>query len=308
MHSSLFLVGTFFVFSHILKAQELPQLAGFMYNQFLYNPAAGGMYDTDLNFRTNARIQWSGLPGAPVTNYTWADYRFAKNSMSAGLCFTYDKIGARSLTDVSGNYTYIVRLSNKLKLSFGLRVGVISTQFNSANVNNVFDADDGRLLAANVSTNAMRFGTGFQLYSKNWYAGIGLPDIVSTQSYYRSDIGKGFFSKNRSYTVLAGYRYKLSDAFSLYPNIKMYYYPTLPFRIDVNLMLEITDYFWTGVSYANTGNTALMAGTYITSGIRFMYAYEFMVGGNANQVNPMSIHEVVLMIQLDNVHTNKRNK
>jgi type IX secretion system PorP/SprF family membrane protein len=286
--------------------QQLPQLNSYMFNQFLYNPASGGMYDSDFNFSTVSRFQWSGVEGAPITSYAWADYRFHKNAMSVGGTLAYDKYGPRQYTDFSANYTYIVRLNNRLKMSFGLRAGIASFQYNVTDLKRIWDANDPFVVGIDGQTLIPKFGTGIQFYTKKYYIGIGLPDLVPiNNSQYASDKGKNFFQKNRNYTLLAGYRIKLTDGFSLFPNSKVYYYPNNDVRVDGNFMFEITDYFWGGFSLATTSNASLSAGTYISSRIRFMYAYDFLLSNSGGQA--LNSHEVNLMIQLDEIFV-KKNK
>ncbi|MBY0424856.1 MAG: PorP/SprF family type IX secretion system membrane protein [Cytophagales bacterium] len=289
-----------------VTGQELPHLNSYIFNQFIYNPASGGMYESDFNFNSSGRFQWSGITGAPLTNYSWADFRFSKNSMSAGLVFTYDQSGARRFSDVAANYTYIIRLSNKLKFSVGLRVGVTSSQFNSDYLGPRWDSGDPLLETSSYTY--PKFGTGAQLYTRKFYIGIGLPDLVAVNNNAASnDYGKNFFQKNRNYTLMAGYRIKLSDGFSLYPNSKVYYFPKPinPFRADVSLLGEVTDYFWAGASYATSGNASFMVGTYLSSSMRFMYAYEFILNSSITSQTNLTTHEINLMIQLDNLFSKK---
>jgi type IX secretion system PorP/SprF family membrane protein len=302
---------TTFTFTFILLsasislAQQIPQLSSYMFNQFVYNPGAGGMYESDFNFNSSARIQWSGVNGAPITSFSWADYRFNKNSMSVGGSLTYDKIGARSFTDASANFTYIIRLNNKLKLSMGVRAGFTSARFNADEVSSLFDPND-RLVVSQTSTYP-KFGTGFQLYNRNFYVGVGVPDIVSLDRTFSSDKDKSFFAKNRNYIVSGGYRVRFTDGLGLYPNAKIYYFPGNPTRVDIAALLEITDYFWIGPNIASTGTAAIMAGTYISSRIRFMYAYEFAYRQTAQSTTNFNVHEVSLFLQLDEL-VSKRKK
>jgi type IX secretion system PorP/SprF family membrane protein len=286
-------------------SQELQQLSSYMFNQFIYNPAAGGMYETDFNANFSSRIQWAGVDGAPITSYAWADHRFRKNSMSAGLYLNYDRFGARQFTDVAANYAYVVRLTNKLKLSFGLRAGFASLQFDPTS-GKVFDQGDPNALAYGM--NYPKFGTGVQLYTRKFYLSLGVPDIVSLNNDQNAaDKGKSFFQKNRNFVLMAGYKFKLSDGFALYPNAKIFYFSgsSNPPRVDVSLLFEITDYFWAGGNYGSNGSAALMAGTYVSSRLRLMYSYEFFVKQRPTNSFVFNVHEITLMLQLDDLFARK---
>lgn len=291
-----------------IHAQELPQLNGYMFNQFIYNPASGGMYDTDFNASFAFRYQWAGTKGAPLSGFFWADHRFRKNSMSIGVLASYDSWGANRNNDLALNYSYILRLTNKIKLSFGLRVGIGSYQFNVTDLT-VYDTGDNLLLAN--SATYPKIGGGAQLYGRKFYIGIGFPDLGGFNSNKSvSDAGKPFFQKARNFSLLAGYKLKLSDGLGLYPNIKVHYFGNNqnPLRVDASVLLEITDYFWAGVNYGIINqNTALMAGTFISSKFRFMYAFEFFLKSRATSGGAFNVHEINLMLQLDDLFA-KKNK
>ncbi len=292
-----------------LFSQELPQLNTYMFNQFIYNPASGGMYETDFNCNLTTKLQWAGVNGAPLTSFAWADHRFRKNSMSAGLYMAYNRIGPNQFTEVAGNYTYILRLNNKWKLSFGLRAGYTSYTYGLSASDKVWEPGDQYAIAYQVDK--AKFGGGAQLYSRNFYVGIGVPDIASVNvrnAQYAPDRDKNFFQKDRNYSILAGYRVRLTDGLSISPSTKIYYYPTRPLRVDITGLLEITDYFWAGGSYISTGSAALMAGSYISSRLRFSYAYEFPISSKVSNVASLNSHEVVLMIQLDDLFARKNKK
>ncbi len=296
-----------------LSAQQLPQLNNYMFNQFLYNPGAGGTMDNDLNVSIATRFQWLGLSGAPITNYSWADLRFMKNSMSAGAFINYESIGANSYTEFGGNYSYILRINSKVKLGMGLRVGLTSYTYDASKVAKVWDTGDQ--LNSNLQFVYPKFGTGFHLYGRRYYVSLGLPDLFSiNQNKSAPDLNKSIFEKNRNFTLMGGYKFKITDGFRLYPNLKLYYYNNmvnninLPFRADISLLAEITDYFWVGPNF-NTqyGGLALMAGFYVSSAIKFMYGYEFMIASSKSSAQPFGAHELNLFIRMDDFFT-KKNK
>ncbi len=294
------------ILTSTLYAQELPHFNSYMFNQFLYNPASGGMYDADFNASVGSRLQWAGTDGAPITGFAWADHRFKKNSMSVGVMAIYDSYGARSNTEFAGNFTYILRLTNKLKLSFGLRAGFGSYGFDGSKLT-VFDTDDP--LAMSYRNNYPKFGGGVQLYGRKFYVSLGFPDLAAIGAKASpADVDKNFFQKNKNFSLLGGYRFKISDGFGLYPNAKLHYFPgniNSSVRADVSLLVEITDYFWAGANYGSLGNAALMAGTFISSRFRFMYAYEFYAKSKAIRGVAFNVHEINLMVQLDDLFARK---
>jgi type IX secretion system PorP/SprF family membrane protein len=297
------LLSVFFVSLTInTMAQQMPLVANFMFNQLIYNPAAAGMQETQFNSNLVSRFQWTGMNGAPVTNMFWADYRFPAKKMALGLNLNYDKFGANRNTDFLLNYAYYVPLTSKWKLSMGLRMGFTSAKFSTAYLDRVWDQGDPVVEASNVSAMMPKAGAGLQLSTKNFYAGFSAPDLIMSdkQNLYGNE-GKPFFSKKRNYMMMAGYRVKLSDSYKLYPNLRISYFPDSKVRTDLNLIFEITDYFWAGATYSSYKSHALMAGTHISSRVRFAYAYEFKRDLGVN----LNTHEINLMLNLDGLFRKK---
>lgn len=288
------------IVSEKVCSQQLPQVSNFMFNQLLYNPAAAGMHETDFNANLLTRFQWGGASrGGPSSNMLWSDYRLSSNKMAVGLNLMYDKFGASSNLDVAGNYAYYVPLSNKLKLAMGLRLGLTSARLNTSGLT-AWDADDPVIAATDVQTIYPKAGTGFQLLSKNFYAGIALPDLLTSDKYnLYGNKDRSFLDRRRNYMLMSGYKWKINDTYDLYPNVRLSYYTGGSLKADLNLILEITDYFWAGLTYSTSNNHSIMAGTHISSRVRFAYAYEFST--NSAPLVPLSAHEINLMLNLDDL-------
>jgi type IX secretion system PorP/SprF family membrane protein len=281
-------------------AQQIPQTVLFMYNQMVYNPAAAGMHETDFNLNLISRFQWGGKSGGgPFSNMLWSDYRFAGNKAAAGININYDKFGASSNMEALANYAYYVPLSNKLKLSMGLRAGVNSAKLNTSDLTS-WDQDDPIIAASNVSVTTPKVGGGFQLTSRNFYGGISVPDfIMSDKNNLYGNKDRSFLQKRRNYIVMSGYKFRINDSYNLCPNIRFIYYPGGAARVDLNTIFEITDYFWAGLTYSTSKNHAVMVGTHISSRIRFAYSYELNTQAGAG--GRLSTHEINVMLNLDDL-------
>jgi type IX secretion system PorP/SprF family membrane protein len=280
------------------KAQQVPLTVLFMHNQMVYNPAAAGMHETDFNVNLVNRFQWGGKSaGGPISNMLWSDYRFAKNKAAAGLNINYDKLGATSNLEVLANYAYYIPLTTKLKLSMGLRAGVGSAKLSTSTLN-YWDPGDPIVDGSDVSVTTPKFGGGFQLTSKKFYAGVSVPDFLMTDKYnLYGNKDRAFFQKKRNYILMSGYKIKLNDSYKICPNVRFIYFPGTAARVDFNSIFEITDYFWAGITYSTSKNHSVLVGTHISSRIRLAYAYEFnsQAGGGVR----LSTHEINVMLNLD---------
>lgn len=310
----LFYLMSFLSFN--LFAQEIPNISQFMHNKMVYNPAAAGMNESQFNTNFISRFQWSGIEGAPSNNLFWADYRIAKYKMGMAVNVNSEVYGANRNTDFYANYAYHLKLNRQFKLSLGMRFGASQLQLSTSNLRRWDEID---AVADQASYNFMvpKIGFGAMLTARDFYASISLPDLlVYDQNYVIDDRGVNYFKRKRNYALLTGYRSRVSDLLALSPNIKISHFPTTPnIRFDYNLNFEITDYFWAGATYSHligtksgdfTSNSlTLMAGTYISSRVRFGYAYELYTG-NALGIR-LQTHEINLMLTLDGLFRKKKN-
>ena len=110
--------------SALVKAQQDPQYTNYMYNMSVINPA----YATDtpeiINFGGFYRSQWVGAVGAPKTASIFAHVPLSEK-IQMGLSFQNDEIGdVVNENNIYVDFAYILPVSDKNKISFGLKGGV----------------------------------------------------------------------------------------------------------------------------------------------------------------------------------------
>lgn len=279
-------------------AQELPQISNFMNNQLVFNPAAAGMYETEFNASLIARLQWSGIKGAPVYNMLWADYRFDGDKSAIGININNQSYGVTRATDILANYSYTLRLNERFKLAMGLRVGATFLKYSDLPADKIWDPNDPNAVNQYTNQTIPQAGGGLRIYDKKMYVGLSAPDLIALDKnniYHEND--RSFFNRGRNYSGMAGYKLQLSEAYALNPNVMLYYYPHKTTRTDVNLNFEIRDYFWAGVTYSSSNYQSLMVGTHVSSIFRASYAFQFPTG--AEVPSKFYTHEICLMLNLD---------
>lgn len=109
------------------NAQALldPPASQYFQNQYLANPAMAGL---DSTWRLNAayRKPWTGIEGAPVTQYASVDGAFGRRE-GLGLNVFHDKAGLLSRTRAALSYAYSIPLSEtgqQLRLGFSLAMDI----------------------------------------------------------------------------------------------------------------------------------------------------------------------------------------
>ncbi len=263
-------------------AQQDPQYSQYQFNQMVINPAYAGTKDA-LSAVIDVRKQWSGFDGAPSTQSFSFHGPLKKKRIGLGLSAYNDAIGPKRVTAAYGNISYILPLSSKLKLSFGVRAGVVNYVFDF-NKMNYKDAGETNAVA-NIATNRLKpdFDAGLYLKSTSFYAGISATHLNAAYIY----------NDKVSYTNVSGSKieydltYKLnthifaiiSKGFSLNDNLVIN--PTLIYKgtkavnnIDANLNFLIKQRLWLGVFYRSDATIGALVQVYVTNTIKVGYAFD----------------------------------
>lgn len=281
-----------------ILAQQDPQYSQYQFNQMVINPAYAGNKDA-LSAVIDIRKQWGGFQGAPSTQSFSFHGPLKKKRIGLGLSAYNDAIGPKRVTAAYSNISYILQLSSKLKLSFGLRAGFVNYVFDFNKMNY---KDPGETNAfANMSSNKIKpdFDAGIYLKSNSFYASFSATHLNSAYIY----------NDKISYTNVSGNQveydltYKLnthifaiiSKGFSVNDNLVIN--PTIIYKgtiavsnVDANLNFLIKQRVWLGVFYRSDATLGGLMQVYVTDKIKVGYAFDMSMGkvqkrlGNGHEI------------------------
>jgi type IX secretion system PorP/SprF family membrane protein len=286
----IFIVGLLSTLFQTGFAQETPRIAQYMFNKQLYNPAAYGTELSEFNASILYRHQFANVPGAPRLASAWGDYKLTGKKMAVGANINTYKIGISNQKEVLLNYAYGVQLNRKFKLSMGLRGGISNISVNINELENVWDEDDQAIADLYYKSTFAKIGAGLHVYSKGFYFGLSAPELYSGNKTFYAE------STKKPYIVYTGGTVILSDNYILKPSAIAYIAESS--RVDLSILLEVKQYFWTGGTITTQNQFMLTAGAYLGPRIRFGYAYEFSKSGTAPRLNT---HELNLRYSVDNL-------
>ncbi|MGE9516466.1 MAG: PorP/SprF family type IX secretion system membrane protein [Solitalea-like symbiont of Tyrophagus putrescentiae] len=288
-----------------LKAQQLPIYSLNMQNPYILNPALAGMEDF-MDLKVAARRQWMGVAGGPETFYMSLNTLVSKDSIiemfrhGVGGFLWVDKAGAAMQMNASGSYAYHKNLTEKDILALGASVGLSYYRLNTEILHSL---QPDEVLQHLGSSLAMDIALGGIIYSKSYYIGLSLKQLLPSSLYKMTGemhdkngdvvLMKG---KRTMHAYLSlGYRQDL-DFFEAAPSLLIRATPTQPLSIDYNLKLLFEEKFWVGASYRSNNSLIAMAGIYFNSFLNFAYAYDF----NFFDLNHFGsgAHEFVLGFQI----------
>ncbi|MCC9166099.1 PorP/SprF family type IX secretion system membrane protein [Pontibacter harenae] len=308
-------------------AQQRPQYSQYVLNNYLHNPAVGGI-ENYADIRTGYRAQWIGLEGAPKSFYASAHtmlgqprrtsnpksrrinrYGFTnKNSLRSvsphhgiGMFAQVDKAGLLNTSTFNVSYAYHLPISRYINLSSGISTGLSNYSVKTGDAI-YFDTNDAYLTGAVPNTAKLDLGVGFWLYSPDFYIGLSgtqlVPDKQDPAQQGNGDAAQFHRLRQAHYYATAGMRMHFSKELAFVPSLMLKKTSTSAVALDLNAKLMYDQKYWAGLSYRHQDAVAVLAGASIGDLFDLAYSYDF----TTSELNKYSAgsHEVVLGFKLNN--------
>lgn len=125
-----------------LRAQQTPVYSQFVLNNYMLNPAYAGT-NQGMEAVMGTRLQWIGMPNAPVTNFASVTYGHRKNfsykgKHGFGFSAEDDRRGLFSTKSAYLSYAYHIRIFTGWNLAAGIAAGVRQVAISQV----LYDKDD----------------------------------------------------------------------------------------------------------------------------------------------------------------------
>ncbi len=292
------------VFCSVINAQQEPQYSQYMYNMSTVNPGyvtnQSGLISTGLLYRR----QWTGVEGAPQTANVFGNIPMSEK-IELSVNYVNDRIG--DAIPVNNNYVnldfaYITKLSDRARMSYGLKAGVNSFKIDPSGS----DVADDPAFSENASSTQLNIGAGVYFFTGNFYAGVSSPNLLPNNV----DINGISVAETKTHVYgIAGYVFDFVDEVKLKPSMVIKQVIDSPLTFDLSLNSLIYDKFELGVSYRYTDAFIALAGFNINQSLKIGYSYDFSVSELSGYNN--GSHEIVLLYNFDllnfgNKHTSPR--
>ena len=284
--------------STAVLAQQDPQFTHYMYNMSVINPAYATENKDVINMGGIYRAQWVGIEGAPTTQSFFAHKPLSKK-VELGISIVHDEIGdVVQESNIFADFAYVLSLSERTRLSFGLKAGV--TLF-SANFNG-FQYTDPVLDPAfqnNINQTFPNIGAGTYLFGDNYYFGLSAPNLMTSRHLETNNgvVGSGVESVHFFMTGGYVFTFNGNDNFKLKPAFMAKGVEGAPVSIDLTTNVLINNRFEAGVGYRVDDSVSGLVGFYVTPTLRIGYSYDYTLS-NLRSFNSGS-HEVFVLFDLD---------
>jgi len=289
--------------SYTIMAQQIPMYTHYMNNTLMVNPAYAGSRDA-LTVTALHRSQWVDFKGAPMTQTLTLHSPLKNEHIGLGLSVMNDKIGPTNNTSVLADFAYILQLTEKSKLSFGLSGGINIFQANLSALN--LDVEGDPVFSNNISNKITpNFGFGAYYYRERFYAGLSVPYLLQNSYSEISQInGNTLIAKEqRHYFFIAGALFDITKNLAFKPTTLVKVTAAAPLQADVTASFIIMNKLMIGAMYRTGDAFGGLIGLDITEQLHVGYSFDWSYGLETAKYNQGS-HEI--MLRYDFLSLNKK--
>lgn len=270
------------------SAQQQMTYSNFLLNDYYYNAAVAGSKNVHMaNF--SYRNQWTGFDGAPkmmMGNF----YGSVRNEQKVGYGVTLlsDRTGLTQNTAFYLNYAQHFKINDKVKLGLGVRPGYMQYRIRLYDAQ-LADQGDDVLTGSVLSSNAIDFQAGFNLYSDKFYLMGGLQQILGKAirfTTYNSSLKKHF-------NLIGGYKYQIPNKkIVLEPAVLVSFVNPVPVQFTGMFKATFDQKYWCGVLYRSGDAAGVNLGMQVKNRLNIGYGYDYTLSGIRGYQS--GSHEIVL--------------
>lgn len=279
--------------SMTIYAQQAPMFTHYMYNTLSVNPGYAGSRDA-LTITGLHRSQWVDFSGAPLTQTLTLHTPLRNPHIGLGLSILNDKIGPSNNTTAAADFAYILNVSEKSKLAFGLSAGANIYQANLSSLQ--LDEQSDPVFANNISNHiAPNFGFGAYYSRERFYTGISVPSLLENSYSEVSQLnGNTLIAKEqRHYFFIAGTMIKISENLELKPTTLVKVTTSAPIQADITASFIIMKKLLIGGMFRTGDSFGALLGFDITQQFHLGYSFDWSYGLKTQKYNNGS-HELML--------------
>jgi type IX secretion system PorP/SprF family membrane protein len=285
-----------------VQAQQLPQYSTYMINGYAMNPAIGGS-NPYFEAKCDARYQWVGVTDAPRTYILNVNGPTKSLKMGFGGMIYSDVTGPTRRTGFYLSYAYHLKITEKIKTSFGLSAGFVQFVVDGSKIT-MHDPDDQTVGVGQQTLIAPDFGAGVYVYStdKKWYVGLSVPQFTQSKVKFYDRVTASSSRLNAHTYLVGAYNFKVSENFKVEPSACLKYVDPVPMQFDIGVRGIYNDKYWIGAVYRYLDAASVLVGFNIKENISVSYAYDYTLTGMKKYTT--GTHELMIGIRFHRAENN----
>lgn len=282
--------------SESLYSQQLPQYTQYMFNEYIINPAVAGKEDF-FQAKANYRYQWAGIVDAPRT-YILSLYGPHKTKdMGFGGYIFNDVTGPTSRTGLNFSYSYLIKITDNLKLSMALAAGLLQFKVDGTKIN-MLDIQDPSIQNTVYTSRVPDAVFGAYLFAPKYYFGLSAHQLFANKlNLYDGD--NGLNRVKNHFFAYGGYIYDINQDFDIEPMLLLKVMTPVKPMVDITVKSSYKKMVWLGVSYRTYDAITFMVGYNYQNQIYFGYSYDLSVSTIKNYNS--GSHEIMIAAKFNKV-------
>ena len=290
-----------FIGSHSTKAQHDPFYSQYYLNPMIINPGFTGFGNT-LSADLTVRQQWMGIEGAPNSLYFSLHSPLNRTRVSLGIDLMRSQAGPLISNHVGFNYSYMVRLADRVLMSLGMGVGVNQQALDFTDVV-LANKSDPNFALPYMNQLVPVASVGGVVLTPIFYFSLSSPSIPLTYVNMEPDNSSSQPLKRHYYFtagVTAPSLYKFVAKFSAMCR----YVEKEDYVIDNTFQLIYKDFIGVGFNYRYANSYGAILRINANRNLSLVYSYDVPMAKEGYFTEPS--HEITL--SYDNFKLYKRNK
>jgi type IX secretion system PorP/SprF family membrane protein len=277
------------------EAQQRPLISNYIYTGLAINPAYA-VRQPYTSFTALYRDQWVNVPGSPKTSSFFAQSGFKDKNLGIGLSIVRENIGVHLSNSVYASYAYQIRLSNGTRLAMGLQGGFDHIRSDWTRLNLPPGSQHDPIFQGETTQMVPNFGTGIYLFSDQFYLGLSVPYILTSNLNANTDLYQDV-RYSRNYYMTGGLLLHMSEKMVFKPSALIRAEENMPVSFDLNISFFYAETVELGCSYRHHDSFVGLLGFQVNRFFKFNYAYDLTVSG----LNPYSrgSHELMLQYRIN---------
>ncbi len=279
-----------------VKGQQLAQYSQFMFNDYVLNPAVAGTVN-HYQIRANSRFQWTGILDAPQTVSFSVFGPHSSKPMGFGGYILNDITGPTSRTGLYGSYAYNVGLTDDVRLSMGLSVGILQNKVDGTKIT-LFEEGDQALQSSVYSSLVPDAAVGIYAYAEKWYAGFSAFQLFANSLKVYNE-KNGLNKLTTHFYLMGGYRWQAAEDWLVEPSFFYKKTKVVPAQLDLSARVTYMEKVWFGASWRSSDAVALLVG-YIHAG-KYYFGYSYDIGINEIRRYNSGTHEIMVGVHFNDL-------
>lgn len=284
------LISLITIMGSAVGQQQYPIYTQYFFNPYLTNPslvASTGRSEINVLYRQ----QWSGVKNAPQTIQADFQHPFSKK-VALGVSIFNDQTVLLSNTSLMFTFGYKLHIAHNQSIGFGLSAGMNSNRVRVEQVPEV-DMNDPGLLQATPNTLKFNGQFGINYLLGNFSIGAAFLRLINNENLSTEKIESHSFAGFENMAISASYNFRLTDEFSLQPNIGYRMTPNNFNYYETSALIFYKNILQVGGGYRDNFGPMIMARVR-TGNLQFGYSFDFP--STYIQVSTGGTHEIQMKL------------